>query len=249
MGLCDEEITGQISEAQHLLNETKRALHRWSQAHSAFAELMAELMKQNKAMEDIVGRVLPSKTNFVAKSLAEAEKTKKTIDEIIAKAASPTDTVCETREYIVDMVDRIATINKESSLMRFGLQLDPNRSSIPTATIIPVVEEERPTTSVEILGNGQALLAIHGVTEGANGYDCRLLIGDGPELRRSEFSIEGMLRYIMHHREIFSVEEIIFKVLVTDNGETKIARKFGWKSSQDKFSLKSALDYCLFYLV
>jgi hypothetical protein len=248
MGLCDDEVKAPLSEPQYLLDETKRALQRWEQTYSAFTEMMEEVWKHNKSVRDTIGGSLRRKADFAATSLAEAEKTKRTIDEVIAKAASPAGALSESHEHIVEMLDGIATISKETSAMALGLQMHSKHSSNPTASIIPIVTEMGPTTSVEILGNGQAFLAIDGVTKETGGYTCRLLLGDGTEFHLSGFSIEGIVKFIQQHREIFGVEEVIFRVLVTVGGETKIARKFGWKLSE-KRSLQQSLEYCLFYLV
>lgn len=238
MGLSTDDVLSKPTEAQRLLAETEEVVR---ECRAVMAESIRFLRETGtldpKNITDmtiwdgteIAHKINESKRAHILPVEIEADRLlRKTEEEV---------------ERLKKALDRYAAI-----LVSKGLKIIPITEAT-VAEMPPLVDEIEPSTSVVILADGHAFLAIDSVSEESGGYNIRFILGDGIELKRSGFSQRGIDEFLRGHVDVFNIKELVFQVVVTTDNRVKICRKFLWKSANDPKTISSCLNYALTYLV
>lgn len=249
------------TEADRLLRKTEKEVERLKKALDRYASIL--ISRGLKISDADVNRISSEQRKLCDEVLVAARNNKQIFDESKLSIADMDEGQSKFTVILRNMHDDLDRVSREASVLNGFIDKGLAAKNLEPVKIIPVTRatvlsmpplvdakrEPEPSTSVVILADGHAFMAIDGVTEEFGGYNIRFILGDGIELHRSEFNQEGMIEFLRGHVSMFNIKEMVFQVVVTADKQVKICRKFLWKSANDPKTIPSCLNYALTYLV
>lgn len=249
------------TEADRLLRKTEEEVERLKKAVDRYAAILQSkgLTISDASMESATAK----QRRMADEVLVAARKNKQIFDDSKLSIEEMSEGLPKFTTALQKMHDDLDRVSREASVINAMIDKGLASKNSEAATAIPVTkatiaempplmdakDEPEPSTSVVILADGHAFLAIDSVTEESKGYNIRFIMGDGIELNRSDFSQGGIEEFLHGHVAIFNVKEMVFQVVVTIDGQVKIFRKYLLKSANDPKTIQTSLNYALTYLV